>query len=106
MSKLTKQQARSSCTRSQSLSKKDALDKIEELQRYVEDIEEDTNKVYPGITVSDRGTHTWGGRNEVGGEEEIVYEDFNIIVHKSPRRDSTYIAFKNGKQVSGVSYFE
>ena len=77
------------------MNKEEAIKKIEELKRFVQECQAEEPKEYYWTFVRGNNIHHNNIKQEID-EKDVVYEDENIIVERC--RESTYISFKNGKQ--------
>jgi len=76
------------------MNKEQAIKKIEELKKYVEECEVEEPKRYYWTYVRGNIIHHNNIKEEI--TEDVVYEDENIIVERYS--ESTYISYKNGKK--------
>jgi len=78
------------------MNKEQAIKKIDELKRYVQECEVEEPKKYYYYTSVRENIIQHNNTEEPGVRGDIVYEDENIIVGRGG--ESTYINFKNGEK--------
>ena len=79
------------------MNKQQAIKKIDELKRFVQECEVEEPKNYYWTYVRENIIHHNNIKEEI--REDVVYEDENIIVERySEYSESTYISYKNGEK--------
>ena len=76
------------------MNKQQAIKKIEELKRYVQECDDEEHNEYYWTYVYENTIYHSKGKDKL--EEDVVYEDENIIVERDS--ESTYISYKNGEK--------
>jgi len=77
------------------MNKEQAIKKIDELKRFVQECEvEEPKKRYYWTRVRKNSIYHSEGKGQL--QEDVVYEDENIIVERD--NESTYISYKNWKK--------
>ena len=77
------------------MNKEQAIKKIEELKRYVQECEVEEPKKYYYTHVCEHIIQHNNTKQEIC--EDVVYEDENIIVEHN-KYNRTYVSYKNGKK--------
>ena len=77
------------------MNREQAIKKIDELKRYVQECEDEEPKRYYWTRVRKNSIYHSEGKGQL--REDVVYQDENIIVERD--NESTYISYKNGKKV-------
>ena len=75
------------------MNKQQAIKKIDELKRFVRECE--VKKTYYWTYVCENIIHHSEEKGQL--EEDVVYEDKNIIVEHN-KNNETYVSYKNGKK--------
>ena len=77
------------------MNREQAIKKIEELKRFVRECDDEEQKKYYYTYVCENIIYNSQEKGKL--EEDVVYEDKNIIVEHN-KNNETYVSYKNGKK--------